>query len=302
VAEGTFNTIYPVPDVCLVFLKAFSTEGYDRESLEAQWNATIVVENTAKLCPNTVVIVHGPGVVVMPWADNENVTAILAAHYPGEQTGNSIVDVLWGVSEPSGRLPYTIPKTAADSGPVVVNATLDANGLEIDFTEGQMFDYRHYDANGIEPQYEFGFGLSYSNHTMPDTMKVKVTPNLSATPDATKGIEPGGLVDLWVPVAIISVEVATNGTRSTFVVPQLYVSFPKETTPEGTPPKVLRGFQKLLMSSCEQKTIEFELLRRDLSYWDVDTNGWVIPEGNFTFSAGFSSRDLQSIRTNTVLV
>ncbi|EXL99771.1 hypothetical protein FOIG_08790 [Fusarium odoratissimum NRRL 54006] len=78
IVDGKFRSIYPIPDVCLVFLKAFAAEGRDRESPDLDWNATKVVESVASLCSNTVVIVNGPGIVLMPWADNENVTAILS--------------------------------------------------------------------------------------------------------------------------------------------------------------------------------------------------------------------------------
>ncbi|EXA35986.1 hypothetical protein FOVG_13102 [Fusarium oxysporum f. sp. pisi HDV247] len=114
IIDGKFRSIYPIPDVCLVFLKAFAAEGRDRESPDLDWNITKVVESVASLCSNTVVIVNGPGIVLMPWADNENVTAILSAQYPGEEIGNSIVDALWGEAEPASRLPYTIPTNTND--------------------------------------------------------------------------------------------------------------------------------------------------------------------------------------------
>jgi beta-glucosidase len=59
----------------------------------------------------------------MPWARNPNVTVILAAHYPGEQSGSSIVDVLWDVLERDGRLLYTILQTEADYGFLILNVT-----------------------------------------------------------------------------------------------------------------------------------------------------------------------------------
>lgn len=296
VAEGSFKTIYPIPDVCLLFLKAYSTEGVDRASLDLQWNATRAVESTAALCNNTVVIVHGPGVVLMPWADNENVTAILSAHFPGDQTGNSIVDVLWGVTEPSGRLPYSLPKAAADAGPPIVNLT-GVTGVvdwQSNFTEGQMIDYRYYDQNDIEPLYEFGFGLSYVPFEMPDSLKIQITSNISFTADQSKGIAPGGLVDLWTTVATATIEVANTVDREASTVPQLFVSFPQDTTPSGTPVKVLRGFETVSIQSGETKEVQFALTRRDLSYWNTDQKQWVIPNGTFIFRAGFSSRDLKS--------
>ncbi|KAI0839521.1 glycoside hydrolase family 3 protein [Hypoxylon sp. FL0890] len=302
-AEGTFKTVYPVPNVCLLFLKAYATEGTDRASIDLQWNATRAVESTAALCPNTVVVIHGPGVILMPWADNENVTAILAAHYPGEQTGNSLVDVLWGAVEPSGRLPYTIPKNLSEYGPDIVESPVNgsADGWQSNFLEGQLIDYRHFDAADLEPQYEFGFGLSYTSFDMSDTLKVDGTATLSALADKSLGIEPGGLIDLWTIVAKATVEVTNTGNRTGSTVPQLYVSFPQDTTPEGTPVKVLRGFNKVSLDAGETSIVQFELARRDLSYWDISTKQWVIPEGEFTFMAGFSSRDLRSVVAMTVL-
>ncbi|KAI2465967.1 glycoside hydrolase family 3 protein [Annulohypoxylon bovei var. microspora] len=302
-AEGTFKTVYPVPDVCLVFLKAFATEGADRSTIDLQWNATKAVEGTAAICPNTIVVIHGPGVVLIPWADNENVTAILTAHYPGEQTGNSLVDVLWGVVEPSGRLPYTIPKNFSDYGPDIVESpeSAAADGWQSNYDEGQLIDYRHFDAADIEPLYEFGFGLSYTSFDMSDTLKVDGTTTLSALADESLGIEPGGLVDLWTIVAKATVEVTNTGDRAGSTVPQLYVSFPQDTTPDGTPVKVLRGFSKMSLDAGETTTVQFELTRRDLSFWNVSTKEWVIPAGDFSFMAGFSSRDLKSVVSTTML-
>ncbi|KAI1758515.1 glycoside hydrolase family 3 protein [Hypoxylon sp. FL1150] len=296
IAEGLFKTIYPIPEACLLFLKAYATEGTDRPSIDLEWNSSLAVESTAAVCPNTIVIIHGPGVVLMPWADNENVTAILVAHYPGEETGNAIMDVLWGVVEPSGRLPYTIPKALSDYGPDIVesaesNAT---DGWQSNFDEGQLIDYRHFDAEDIEPLYEFGFGLSYTSFAMGDALEVSLITNLSASVDESQGIEPGGFIDLWTHVAQVTVDVSNTGDRTGSSVPQLYVAFPQATTPKGTPIKVLRGFQKISLDAGQSTVVQFDLTRRDLSFWDATSKQWMIPRGVFKFMGGFSSRDIKN--------
>jgi len=305
IAAGRFTTIYPTPQVCLLFLKAWATEGADRPDLNLQWNATKAVESTAALCPNTIVVTHGPGVVLMPWADNENVTAILAAHYPGEEIGNSITDVLWGTVEPSGRLPYSIPKDEADAGPpilVVPENTTDPGAWTEDFVEGQMIDYRYFDANsGKEPLYEFGYGLSYTEFDMEPGLNVQLMGgSLNQRVNKSMGIAPGGMVDLWTNVAVVTVNVTNTGGRAGSAVPQLYVSLPQDTTSPGTPVKVLRGFNKLHLRKGETKQATFELLRRDLSYWDVQEKEWVIPRGQITLLSGFSSKDLRANTTISV--
>jgi beta-glucosidase len=305
IADGRFRTIYPRPQACLVFLKAYASEGDDRPSLDLQWNATAVVESTAAFCPNTIVVTHGPGVITMPWADNENVTAILAAHYPGEESGNAIVDVLWGAVEPSGRLPYSIPKEESEHGPPIIESVdnpTDPNAWQIDYTEGQMIDYRQFDANGTELLFEFGFGLSYSTFAMSKNLSIElINSTLSSLPDKAQGIAPGGLVDLWNIVAAVKVVVTNTGDRAGSAVPQLYVAFPQDHTPPGTPHKVLRGFKKLQLEAGEYREVVFELMRRDLSYWDMETRQWVVPKGMFGFKAGFSSKDLVALTQRRII-
>ncbi|EHL01880.1 putative beta-glucosidase G [Glarea lozoyensis 74030] len=246
-------------------------EGFDRRNWEADWNSTFVVKNVALRCPNTVVITHSAGINTMPWANNPNVTAIIAAHLPGEQTGNSIVDILWGDFNPSGKLPYTIPKNESDYDIPTVNLTNVSTTTEwqSNFTEGQMIDYRHFDANNIEPLYEFGFGLSYTTFELSSNMKLTtLLKNPSAEPNPGLGIKQGGNPDLWTDVVRVVGEVKNTGQCSGATVVQLYVGLP-DSVPVGKVVRALRGFEKVFLKPNEKRRVEFLLKRRDLSYWDV---------------------------------
>lgn len=296
-AANDFNSVYPNPDVCFVFLKTYATEGYDRVKFEADWNSTLVVKNVAARCPNTIVITHSAGINTMPWATNPNVTGIIAAHLPGEQTGNSIVDILWGDYNPSGKLPYTIPKKESDYDIPVVNQTevTSPTGWQSNFTEGQMIDYRHFDSKNIEPLYEFGFGLSYTTFKLSSNMKVtKLVKNPPASPDSKIATRPGGNPELWTDLVQVIVNVKNTGRVSGATVVQLYLGFPKDSVPAGTPVRVLRGFEKVFLKANEERNVEFLLRRRDLSYWDVVSQRWVLPHGSFNIHLGFSSRDLKA--------
>jgi beta-glucosidase len=68
-----------------------------------------------------------------------------------------------------------------------------------------------------------------------------------------------------------------------------------------SPVKVLRGFEKVLLQPGESKTVTFPLMRRDLSYWSTETQGWVIGEGDVRVYAGFSSRDVRGEEVFKVL-
>ncbi|KAF5008056.1 hypothetical protein FDECE_5638 [Fusarium decemcellulare] len=298
-ASNDFSSLYPVPDVCLVFLNTYAGENMDRTTYEADWNSTLVVNNVAKMCPNTIVVTHSAGINSMPWANNENVTAILAAHLPGQESGNSIVDVLWGDVNPSGRLPYSVAKVPKDYDIPIVNLTeaeiTSPTAWQADFTEGQMIDYRHLDAAGITPLFEFGFGLGYTTFSLDSKLKIEhLVQSLSRRPDPSSSIKLGGNPDLWVPILKVSARVSNTGPRMGSAVPQLYISLPQDTTPEGTPVQVLRGFEKIELKPKESRKVEFTLLRRDLSHWDTISQQWVLPEGEIKLKVGFSSRDIRA--------
>ncbi|KAF6823290.1 beta-glucosidase 2 [Colletotrichum plurivorum] len=298
-AAGDFRSLYPIPDVCLVFLNTYASEGYDRTAAEADWESTAVVENVVRRCPNTVVVTHSAGINSLPWAGNPNVTAILAAHLPGQESGNSIVDVLWGDVNPSGRLPYSITADPKDAYVPVVNLTesevTSPTAWQADFTEGLFIDYRKLVAEDISPRYEFGYGLSYTTFEMQSSLKVQqLVKHISAAPNPSIENVPGGNPELWEPVIRLTTRVTNTGPVSGAAVPQLYVSLPEDSVPEGTPLQVLRGFDKIHLEPKESKSVEFELLRRDISYWDVVSQTWVVPQGPIAFRAGFSSRDIRA--------
>ncbi|KAJ8116854.1 hypothetical protein OPT61_g1813 [Boeremia exigua] len=287
-AANDFTSIYPIPDVCLVFLNTFASEGRDRTSYEADWNSTLAVNNVARLCTNTVVVTHSAGINTMPWAHNPNVTAILAAHLPGQESGNSIVDVLWGAENPSGRLPYSISESQSDYDIPIVNLTesevTSPGAWQADFTERQLIDYRHFDAFNVTPLYEFGFGMGYTSFAVEGALGCQsLTGNITATPAADAEVLPGGNVELWEPVLRLNATVKNTGAIVGATVAQLYMSFPATTVPEDTPKQVLRGFSKILLQPGENGVATFELLRRDVSFWDVESQNWVIPAGAFEF-------------------
>ncbi|KAI1343480.1 beta-glucosidase-related glycosidase [Xylariaceae sp. FL0016] len=284
------------PEVCLVFLKTYASEGADREHLSVDWYGNDVVESVAKDCNNTVVVTHSAGINTLPWADHPNVTAIVAAHYPGQESGNSLVDVLYGDVNPSGRLPYTIAYNGTDynAPPTTAVNTTGVYDWQSWFDEKLHIDYRYFDAMNMSVRYEFGFGLSYTTFEMSDLSTECLDDAITSEPEAL-AIMPGGNPALWESLYNVTLSVTNTGDVEGATVPQLYVSFPEDTTPSGTPPRQLRGFDKVVLDAGETKMVSFELMRRDISYWDIISQEWLIPAGEFTLSAGFSSRDLKLV-------
>lgn len=360
-------------DLCLVFANADSGEAFiesegmrgDRNDLFLQKGGAQLVETVAENCGGgngrTVVVVHSVGpVVVEPWVDIPGVHALLFANLPGQESGNALVDVLFGEVDASGRLPYTIGRSLADYGigaQVLYGSTGDVP--QVNFTEGLYIDYRHFDRYNIIPRYEFGFGLSYTTFdisglnithlkkksALPQSRpKAKIsppayddqTPNSLSTlfPEGfrklTKYIYPylstlegtlpaayvyphgyqqeqtlseaggglGGNPSLYEPVAKVQVNVTNTGTRAGYEVVQVYVSFPEvkerhglKLTPVEFPNRVLRNFTKVYLEPGEQRVVEMTLSRKDLSYWSIWKQNWVMATGGkYKIWVGRSSR------------
>lgn len=94
--------------------------------------------------------------------------------------------------------------------------------------------------------------------------------------------------DLWDVIATVTADVMNTGSLGGTEIAQLYVAIPGA----GQPPKQLRGFSKVAISPGQTTTVEFDLMRRDLSIWDVATQQWHLQSGNYKIYVGASSRIL----------
>lgn len=282
--------INPASDACLVFINAFATEGADRIGLHDDFSDALV-NNIANGCQNTLVVIHNAGIrLVDQWIDHPNVTGVIFAHLPGQDSGRAISSLLYGKSNPSGKLPYTVAKNESDYGAVLIPSQPVAPYElfpQSDFSEGIFIDYRAFDARNITPRFEFGFGLSYttfaySNLAISKTADSKT--NLGPFP--TGAIQPGGQGDLWDIIASVTATVGNTGAMAGAEVAQVYIGIP------NGPVRQLRGFSKVLVDPGQSMDVVFELTRRDLSIWDVEAQLWRLQSGTYRVFVGGSSRDL----------
>ncbi|KAJ6007826.1 beta-glucosidase G [Penicillium herquei] len=293
---GFGASIYPIPEVCFVFLKYYVSEGPDHTDFQLNDKGDEVVKQVASTCNNTIVVTHSGNVNLLPWADHPNVTAILFGYMPGQESGNSIMDVITGEVNPSGKLPFTVAYNASDYNTAIVNFTAmdiqNPNGQQINFTEGQMIDYRHFDKANITPRYEFGYGMSYTSFSIQE-MKVDISNRRDVSPfPKNSPVDLGGNPELYEDLVEIKFKLANTGHVAGATVPQLYLAFPQGSTPDGTPVQVLRGFDKIYLKAGKSQKLTFTLNRKDLSFWNVVTQDWQIPSGEFEARLGLSSREI----------
>ncbi|KAK3331728.1 glycoside hydrolase family 3 protein [Cercophora scortea] len=170
----------------IVFVNADSGEGYinvdgnegDRKNLTLWANGDDLVKNVSSWCSNTIVVIHSTGpVLVTDWYNSTNVTAILWAGIPGQESGNSITDVLYGKVNPFGRSPFTWGATRESYGTDVLYTPNNGGGApQQDFSEGVFIDYRYFDKADTPVIYEFGYGLSYTTFSYSNLKVQKANP------------------------------------------------------------------------------------------------------------------------------
>ena len=167
-----------VDGACVVFVNSDGGEGYiivdgnegDRNNLTLWHNGDDLIKNVTSQCNNTIVVMHTIGpVLVDAWYENPNVTAILWAAIPGQESGNAITDVLYGKVNPGAKTPFTWGATRESYGTDLIYEPNNGAGAPQDnFEEGVFIDYRAFDKAGETPIYEFGFGLSYTTFEFSD--------------------------------------------------------------------------------------------------------------------------------------
>jgi beta-glucosidase len=275
-------------DACLVVVNAFASESFDRPNIHDDYTDGLILQ-VAGQCNNTIVIFHTVGArLVDQWIEHPNVTALVFAHLPGQDTGKALVSLLYGQENFSGKLPYTLARNESDYG-AVLNPDhpegIFADFPQSNFTEGVYVDYRRFDAMNITPRYEFGFGLSYTTFAYSGLVIAKIAGANTAT-YPTGAIRQGGQADLWDVLVEVSAQVKNTGNMDGMEAAQLYLGIP------GAPARQLRGFDKEAIRVNETVTVKFSLTRRDMSVWDSSAQKWKLQSGSYGVYVGASSRDL----------
>ncbi|KAF2212657.1 glycoside hydrolase family 3 protein [Cercospora zeae-maydis SCOH1-5] len=299
--------VVPDSDACLVFINEYASEAWDRPGL-ADEESDDLVRSVASQCNNTIVTIHNAGPrLVDDWIENDNVTAVIFAHLPGQDAGRAVVSLLYGDTSPSGRLPYTVARKASDYGDMAGPCIDKSRDPQCDFEEGVNIDYRSFLARSTTPRFEFGYGLTYSSF---DYSSLSINVNTSATADSSStapvyvngttdqngdrdDMGVGGLNSLFENVGIISATIKNTGTVTAAEVAQLYIQIPvpKDSLGENPSTRVLRGFQKVEITPGQETQVQFALRRKDVSYWSSHNQTWVVPSGEFEVYVGKSVLD-----------
>lgn len=278
-------------DVAVVMVGDISREGVDRSTLDlpvtdgVDQNALVAAVVAAN--PNTVVVLKNGGPVLLPWLDS--VPAVLEAWYPAQEDGNIVANLLFGIDNPSGKLPITFPASEREGANATVEQWpgVDPDGtgplpLTATYSEGLEMGYRWYDANDVKPAFAFGHGLSYTDF---EISKLVVTPK---TTDGTKDIK-------------VSFFVENTGKVEGAEVGQVYLGLPASA---NQPPKRLVGFEKVTLKPGEKKrvtvTIDPAAANHPLSVWDDAADAWSTPSGEYTVHVGDSSDNIVQSQSITI--
>jgi beta-glucosidase len=228
--------------------------------------------------PNTIVVLENGGPVSMPWAPK--VKAILESWYPGIGGGQAIANLLFGRVNPSGKLPVTFAVTEADlphpqvSGltPRTGNNGADAAGsrnqprnLPVNYNvEGMAVGYRWFQQKNKQPQFPFGFGLSYTHFAYS---------NLKVDPAAKS----------------VTFDLCNTGPLTGDEIAEVYVTLPASA---GEPFRKLAAWKRVSLAPGTTQTVEIPLDPLYLSIYSIADNKWTRPTGDLLLEVGGSSADL----------
>jgi len=265
---------------------------HDGEFWDRDWNMPYkqnkLIRKIVDLNPSTIVVFNaGGGINTESWI--HKVPAVLHSFYIGQNAGDVIAEIIFGKINPSGKLPFTMAKNWNDFSSVKnyvknyskltlklmfpgTRAKHRWKSFPIKYEEGIMVGYRHFDTNKIEPQFPFGFGLSYTSF------------NYSNLRISSSKLSKDESLD-------VSVDITNSGKREGKEIVQLYIKDLECSLIR--PEKELKGFEKITLNPDETKTVKFSINPSHLAFYDDEIHDWRIEPGIFEVLIGKSSRNIE---------
>jgi len=230
-----------------------------------------LIQEVAAANPNLILVVISGG----PCAVNkviDNIKGLLYAIYPGQEGGRALASLLLGRESPSGKLPVTIPKS---------DGQLRARNTDFRGVVTNGIGYRWFDQQKLQPEFAFGFGLSYTTFKY---QNLRVTPGHASAGQSI----------------VVQVEVVNTGSRTGEEVVQLYLSTGSLQPAVAMPVKQLKGFRKVRIQPGQTNQITFTLTADELYLYDAGENRYRVPTGAYTIRVGGASDNLPLSETVTV--
>jgi beta-glucosidase len=257
-------------DVALVFVSTSGTEGEgkDRDSMALPNGQDALIRAVAAVNKKVIVVLNnGTPVLMNQWL--EQVPGVIETWFPGQEGGNALAAILFGDSNPSGKLPTTLAIRREDYPDF---GNFPGTNTHVDYKEGIYVGYRHFDKAKIAPYFPFGHGLSYTSfqYSGLKLSEASLTPQGKTT---------------------VSVKVTNTGKRAGAEVVQLYVHDPKPKVDKAI--RELKGFQRVELAPGETKIVTLTLEPRALAYCDVPGKQWKADAGTYELQVGASSRDIR---------
>lgn len=252
----------------------YDSESFDKQHMNLPYGQDVLISEVAKANPNTIVVVIAGSPVSLTGIVHR-VPAILWSWYGGMEAGNAVADLLSGKANPSGKLPFTLP-VSLEQSPAHALGNFPGRDLKVHYEEDILVGYRWFDTKKIQPQFPFGFGLSYSSFSISGCITDKA---VYASNDVVK----------------VKLTVKNTGKVYGAEVVQLYSSDPVCSVLR--PEKELKAFEKVFLQPGASKTIELSVNVKDLAFYDEIKKAWVVEPGDFLLHIGTSSRDIrQSVK------
>ncbi|HEX9151600.1 MAG TPA: glycoside hydrolase family 3 C-terminal domain-containing protein [Flavobacterium sp.] len=259
-------------DMAIVFAgsnRDYETEASDRRNLNLPFGQEELINKVRAVNPNTIIVLIAGAPFDIVDLSQKSPTLVWS-WFNGSEGGNALVDVLLGKINPSGKLPWTMPKKIEDSPAHATNSF--PGDKTVTYAEGILVGYRWFDTKKIEPLYPFGYGLSYTTFAFENAKTDKKSYATNET-------------------IAVSVTVKNTGKVDGKEVVQLYSS--KSDSKISRAAQELKGFQKVLIAAEKSETITIQVPVKELAYYNVATKKWTVEPGNYTLKLGSSSRDIK---------
>ena len=239
-------------------------ENGDREGYDLSFGQNELISELARIQPRMVVVTFGGNPYATPWL--QQVAALVHCWYLGSEAGTSLVNVLTGKVNPSGKLPVTFAKQYEDYPYVKYGAeAYPGVNKQVYYKEDLFVGYRGFEHDKKQPQFPFGYGLSYTTFAYGKPLVSGQT---------------------------VSVEVKNTGSRAGKETVQLYIG--RENCPEDRPLKELKAFEKIELQPGETKTVSFDITDSMLCFFSEEKGQWTVEPGRYRLYVGGSSAETKN--------